>query len=171
MENKPYWLDYEEKRIYRFSKVSLQDYKLLAHQGYKLTWQWDIYGKKALYLIKPGLKESTEHFFLVYNITGYLRKHKFLVWNYKTVKPDIIFQFKNKKIAIEVETGKNLRSSRKQFEKKVDCLDDNFGWDWLIVVTNRNLVKKYKKYGSVFTRKNIKRKLDSMLKIRLENHM
>ena len=76
-------------------------------------------------------------------------------WNYKTIKPDIIFEVQNRKIAIEVETGNNLKNNKKQFLKKVESLNKNFGYNWFFVVTNRNLVKKYKKYGRTYTRKNV----------------
>lgn len=168
MEDNLVWYDYEDKRLYKFKDVNLEEYKTLVHQGYKFTWQWDICGKKASYLIKPGLNESTEHLFLVYNITEVLKSFGFSVWNYKTVKPDIIVQFKNRKIAIEIETGTHLRSSVKQFKKKIEYLNDNFGNDWIIVVTNRNLLRKYKKFGPTFTRKRVFRKLGGMLEINPE---
>ena len=55
--------------------------------------------------------------------------------------------------------GKNLRNNRKQFLEKVDWLNKNFGDNWFFVVTNRDLVKKYKKYGRTFTRKNAMKKI------------
>jgi len=88
----------------------------------------------------------------------------FPTWNYKTVKPDIIIEFKNRKVAIEIETGKVLRNNRKQFIEKVNRLDKDFGDNWFFVVTNRNLVKKYKKYGPTYTRKNVIKAIEKYVK-------
>ena len=54
------------------------------------------------------------------------------------------------------------------FKKKIEYLNDNFGKDWIIVVTNRNLLRKYKKFGPTFTRKRVFRKLGGMLEINPE---
>jgi hypothetical protein len=85
--------------------------------------------------------------------------------------PDIIFELKNRKIAIEVETGKNLRNNRKQFLEKVEWLNENFGDNWFFVVTNRDLVKKYKKYAKTFTRKNVIKAIEWYVKKSVNSSM
>jgi hypothetical protein len=85
--------------------------------------------------------------------------------------PDIIFELKNRKVAIEVETGKNLSNNRKQFLEKVEWLNENFGDNWFFVVTNRDLVKKYKKFGKTFTRKNIIKAIERYVKKSINSSM
>jgi len=155
----------ERKGCFRFNELNRDERSYLYHEGFKRTLQFDLFGCKDYWLIKLGLKESAEHFLLVKLITAYITRYfGFPVWNYKTKMPDIIFEFKNRKVAIEVETGKNLRSNRRQFLEKVEWLNKNFGDNWFFVVTNRDLVKKYKKYGRTFTRKNAMKNMERYVK-------
>lgn len=161
----------EDEGVYSISDLSLDDIKYLIYKKYKWSIQYDLYGNKKRYLLKPVPNETAQHFFLVKLITDYLKEEGFIVWNYKTIKPDIIFEFQNRKIAIEVETGKNLRNSRKQFLEKVGSLNENFGYNWFFVVTNRNLVKKYRKYGKTYTRKNVIKGIARYVNFKPRNYM
>ena len=147
---------YEEKPIYKLSDLDEPNRDYRIKKGYKLSFQQNIFGEKHYYLLNLNkfTSETAEHFFLVHNIADYLKQYFKSVRLYDAVKPDIIFQFKNRKIAVEIETGRNLRNSKKQFLRKIDLLEENYGDNWFFVVTNRNLVKKYRKYGKTFTRKN-----------------
>lgn len=151
----------EEEGFYKLKSISKHDIEYLFHKKYKKFLMWDLFGKKSYWLLKVDKGEGTEHFFLVKIISEYIKEeYAFQVWNYKTVKPDIIFELKNRKIAIEIETGKNLKHSKKQFLEKIRWLDEDFGDNWFFVVTNRDLVKKYKKYGPTYTRKNVRRAIE-----------
>jgi len=57
-----------------------------------------------------------------------------------------IFIINDKIYAIEVETGKAFHDKNK-FMKKVRLLNKTYGKNWFFVVTDRNLVKSYSKYG------------------------
>jgi hypothetical protein len=161
----------EDEGMYKQKDISLDDTKYLVHKGYIESIQFDLYGNKDYYMLKPSSNETPQHFFLIKAITNYLKGQGFEVWNYKTVKPDIIFEFKNRKIVIEIETGKNLRNNRRQFLAKVRSLYENYGYDWFFVVTNRNLVKKYKKYGRTFTRKNVRMAIARYVNFKPRNYM
>jgi len=143
--------------LFRKDDLTLDEVKYLIHKGYRDSIQFNLDGSKDYYLLKPASNESPQHFFLIRKIAEYLREYNFEVWTFKTVKPDIIFEVQNRKIAIEVETGSNLRNNKKSFLNKLELLRENYGYNWFFVVTNRNLVKKYKKYGNTYTRKNVLR--------------
>lgn len=151
---------HEELPIYKLSDLDEpnKDYRL-AHD-YKISYHQNIFGEKTYFLLKIDnyTHETAEHFFLVHDIANYLKRCFLDVRLYSATKPDIVFKHKNKKIAIEVETGKNLTHNKKQFLNKVRLLNENYK-DWFFVVTNRNLVRKYKKYGKTFTRNNIVREI------------
>ena len=73
-----------------------------------------------------------------------LKKKGYRVEKYATKKPDIVFKKGNKTFAIEVETGSVLKV-RDRMKEKLEVLKD---YDkWFFVVTDRNKVKEYKKYG------------------------
>ncbi|MBS3091652.1 hypothetical protein J4217_04365 [Candidatus Pacearchaeota archaeon] len=140
----------------RYIKSDWQ-FEHLQDREYKYFYGKSITGRRGYYLLKPERNEGLQHFFLVMDIARYLSKH-FKVWIFKTTLPDVIFQFRNKKIGIEVEIGKVLKDKVK-FLNKVKICNDHFGEDWFFVVTNRNLLKKYRKFGKTYTRKTVLKKL------------
>lgn len=93
------------------------------------------------------------------DIYWFIKTYTSKVWLYQTVKPDIIFQVKDKKIAIEVETGKH---HRKRLLAKVELLLDYD--DWFFVVTDKNLALRYKEFGKTYTKRSIRKKLEKYLK-------
>jgi len=161
----------EDEGIFRKADLNLDDINYLVNRGYWDSIQYDLFGAKDYYMLKPASNETCQHFFLIKMITKYIICEGFPVWNYKTVKPDIIFEVQNRKIAIEVETGNNLRNNKKQFLKKVESLKQNFGYNWFFVVTNRDLVKKYKKYGRTYTRKNVVNGIKRYVNFKPRNYM
>ena len=162
-----------DRGYFKLRDLNRDEIIYLFDENYKRTVQFDLYGQQAVWLVRPpGVKESAEHFLLVKFIEDYLEdNYRFPVWTYRTKMPDIIFEVKNRKIAIEIETGKNLRNNRKQFLEKAAWLDENFGDNWFFVVTNRNLVKKYKRCGRTFTRKNAIRGIERYVKIKTYSYM
>jgi len=157
-----------------YSLRQIKDPAKLRHfikRGYSLTKHYDLRMKKGVYLTKNQKTETPQHAFLVWALIKYLKEQNFEVQNFKTVKPDIIFEIQNRKIAIEVETGKNLRNNKKQFLEKVNSLYKNFGYNWFFVVTNRDLVKKYKKHGRTYTRKNAIKAIWRYVNFKPRNYM
>lgn len=148
--------DYQDCYFLDSIKDSIKMRNLLK-RGYRFTKHYDLNMREGVYLTKKQKTESPQHAFLVWAIANYLKEKGFSVWTYKTIKPDIIFEFQNRKIAIEIETGKNLVNNKRQFLRKVASLKENYGYNWFFVVTNKNLVSKYREYGYVYTRKNVKK--------------
>ena len=95
--------------------------------------------------MQPRHNESLTHLFAVYDIAEYLEKRGFKVEKYATRKPDLVFKKGKKTYAIEVETGSML-TIKKVFEEKVKSLNKNYD-KWFFVLTDRNKVKEYSKFG------------------------
>ena len=151
------YIDSDEP-FYRVKDLNICEVEYLltgSYSRHNLTYQQDIFGNFGYYLIANDSFESPEHFFLVHHIADILSKNGISAETYRTTKPDIIFAVKNRKIACEVETGKTLKHAKKQFLRKVEILNETFGDDWFFIVTNRNYLSKYKKYGKVVTRKRV----------------
>lgn len=73
-----------------------------------------------------------------------------------TKKPDLVFKFGKKNYAIEVETGSVLTKASRMKEK-LEVLNK---YDkWFFVVTDRNKVKSYKKFGESVDLRYLKKKL------------
>lgn len=119
--------------------------------------------KMEHFLLLPRHNESLIHHFLVYNIKEFLENNGIEVKLYVTKKPDIIFRIKNKKYAIEVETGSAF-SKIKNLKEKVESLNENYD-SWFFVVTKRKLVKKYKQFGNSVDKRYVKLRLNKILKV------
>ena len=77
---------------------------------------------------------------------------------------DLTFEFNSKKYAIEVETG-NLIYKKEQLKEKLQYLNRKYSKKrWVFVVSNRDLLKKYKKYGLSTTRRGVLKTLQEMLR-------
>lgn len=91
-------------------------------------------------LIKNSSKKESDYHFCLKNLYakqlgGYF---EYKVGNHRV---DIVFEHKNKKLAVEIETGTN---NELQIEKMVDVLDEHF--DDYIIVCKREHKKKYRPY-------------------------
>jgi len=151
----------DDEILFLINRLSYHEMIYLIRKGYRAIYQQDLYGKRNHYLIKPPLNESFQHCFLVQIIKETLKDNFKYVKEYRTKEPDIIFRVRNKFIALEIETGKVLSKNKKRFLEKIKSLKENYGDDWFIVVTNRDFVGKYKKFGKTITRKNLIKKLSS----------
>jgi hypothetical protein len=76
-----------------------------------------------------------------------------------------VFEFDKKIYAIEIETGKVITNNKKQLIAKVFYLNKNYGKNWFFVLTDKNFVPKYSKFGQCFTKLNIAKNLKELLKI------
>lgn len=119
-------------------------------------------------MIKPRHNESLSHAYLVGVISEYLENEVTEIETPITETADIILTYVESKFAIEVETGKVHEKSNKQLQKKVETLNKEFGKLWFFVVTNKNLVSKYKKFGQVVDRSNVIEYLDKILNNEME---
>ena len=146
----------EEKGFYEYKELNKHEVNYLLNHGYKKTSRKSCFSNgKRKYLVKPRFNEGISHFFLIMDIADYLRKEGFDIKLFQTTHPDIIFEINNEKIAIEVETGKNLRNNRKYLIEKVKMLNENYN-NWFFVLTNRNLNRKYSAYGRVVDKRYLK---------------
>jgi hypothetical protein len=102
------------------------------------------------------LNHSATHSFLVERIKQILEQHisSNKIRRHDTRDADLTFQVNHKIYALEVETGSGL-TKKKKLEEKVALLNNKYGQNWYIVVSNRDLAKKYREYGKVVPRKGV----------------
>ncbi len=150
-----------EKGFYKCNELNKHEINYLLKKGYKETSRKSCFSNVKKYLVKPRFNEGISHFFLIMDIANYLISKNFDVKLFQTTHPDIIFKINNEKIAIEIETGKNLKNNKKQLIEKVKLLNENYD-DWFFVLTNRNLNRKYSAYGKVADKRYLKNYLEKL---------
>ena len=156
----------EDIKFHRLSKLNEDEIRYLKNYGFRIRTYFNPFNKRReKFIFKTNGYESDHHFLTIHIIADYLNKKTPAenIQTFETVKPDIVFNIKNKKFAVEVETGKILRHAKKQLLNKVELLKKNYD-DWFFVVTDRNLVSKYRQYGKVFDTRYIKNQLDKFLR-------
>lgn len=154
-----------DKGFYKRNSINKHEIKYLIEQGYKeLSYKSICSKKKENYLLKPRFNESLNHMIIIYDISEYLTKRKIKNNIFTTRMPDVVISLGRKEIALEVETGA-VMSNMKKFKEKLYLLNKNYGKDWYFIVTNRNLIKKYKAYGKVIDPRYIRGQLDKILKL------
>jgi conjugal transfer ATP-binding protein TraC len=148
-------------RIHLSRKLTKDEQKYLIGKGFREeSFRSLCYPKKEKFFVNPRFNESPSHLFVSYDIRNYLEGKGIRVEMYATKKPDVVFKIGKKKYAIEVETGTVLTKSSRMKEK-LEVLKDYD--EWFFVVTNRNKIKDYKKYGESLDLRYLKQRL---LKIR-----
>jgi len=126
--------------------LNKEEIKYLSEKGYKVSNQKSfITGKREDYLIRERPNESLAHTFLVLEIKDFLEKNNIKVETFVTKKPDLIFEIAGVKYALEIETGTSF-TNVKYLNEKVELLNKEYN-NWFFVVTNKNLVQKYRKLG------------------------
>ncbi|VVB71120.1 Uncharacterised protein [uncultured archaeon] len=136
----------------------------VAYHIGKLRWQRvtaSIFedGKPEAYLVDCKSHEGPLHALLCYGIANELRKYTDFVILSATREPDVVAVLNTgKQIAFEIETGSNLKSNHEEFLKKMEKNKEKYD-DCYIVVTDSNLVEKYRPYGKVLKRSEFKQKL------------
>jgi len=154
----------EEKRYFRKSKINKDEIKYLLRYNYQIQRYKDLLtDKMETFLLLPRHNESPMHLFLTKNIAEYLEENEIEVELYITKKPDIVFQIKNKRYAIEIETGSAF-SKLKNLNEKVRTLNASYD-KWFFVVTKRNLVKKFKGFGDSIDKRYVKLRLNKLVKL------
>ncbi len=153
----------EDKGFYAKRNLSEDEIKFLLGKGYVLSSHVPLGGgRQEYYLLKPIIKESNGHFFLVRSIQEYILQFTKNVKTYDTNNPDVVFLSGKKRIAIEIETGVLLKD-RPRLDEKIKGLNKNYD-DWFFVVTHSDLAYSYCKMGKTFTRKNVCRQIRSYFK-------
>jgi hypothetical protein len=150
-----------EQRVYRTDYVNshMSEYDL-EDKGYQKVLVRDLKGQQQFYFFKPFFHESPRHAISVFEIAEDLKGYpRVKVKQYLSRSPDIVFEANKQKWAIEVETGTILKRNKNQIYGKIANLKFYYGRNWFFVVTDRNLVKSYKRFGKTYTKRNVLRKI------------
>ena len=155
-----------DKRFFRHKELKLEEIKYLEAKGYKISKHTSLSSNKPeLYLLKPRFNENENHCYVVYDIAEFLESEGIKVSKFTTKKPDLTFEINGKKYAIEVETGINSNKVKELLNNKVTLLKRDYD-KWFFVVTNRNFVKKYRKFGKVVDIRYLSKQLLKIVKSR-----
>ena len=82
---------------------------------------------------------------------------------HQTIDADITFKYNNKIFALEIETG-TLLSKKKQTEEKVNYLNDKYPNKWMFIVSNKDLIWRYRKLGFSTQRNEVEKNLQILLR-------
>ena len=166
LENVKKSMNLDEEKIFFKEDLSEEEISILKSEGYKQANEYSFLNKKnETVFVKPILNHSATHIFLIWEIKELLDilKMKDIKEHY-TVDADITFKHKNKFYAIEVETG-NLLKKKAQAIDKVEYMKKKYNDRWLFVVSNKNLLKEYKKLGLATQRSGVEKTIKKWLKI------
>jgi len=154
----------DAKRFFRKNELNKNEIQHLLSEGYNFAkYKSLLTDKMETFLLQPRHNESPMHLFMTKNIAEFLEKNGIEVELYTTTKPDIVFQIKGKRYAIEIETGSVL-SKISRMKNKVELLDEVYD-EWFFVVTDRNLATKYKKFGDAVSARYVKPRLNKLIKL------
>jgi len=153
----------EHKRYFHKKNISKDEVRYLLEHDYQIRKYKNLLtSRMENFLLSPRFNENFTHLYLVKHIAEYLEKNGIETELYITKKPDIVFQIESKRYAIEVETG-SIFSKISRMKEKLEVLEN---YDkWFFVVTDRNKVKKYKKYGDAVDKRYVKSRLDKLIKL------
>lgn len=158
-------LDIRNNRVYLKDNLTTEEIAVLNDEGYIQCNEYCVEQQKTLtVLVKPTLNHSKTHTFLVWSVKNLL-ENKFKVVHLRehdTKDADITFIHNKKDYALEIETGTWLKK-KKQFQDKVKQLNRKYKNCWMFIVSNKNLVVQYNKYGVTTQRKSVEKKLQKLL--------
>jgi len=156
----------EENPVFCKEDLSDEELNILLDEDYTYSNEFSLFTNKVeSFLIRKTMNHSKTHTFLVWDIMRLLNILEMdKITEHKTIDADITFKYKNKIYAIEVETG-TLLKKKKQMKDKIDYLNNKYKDRWLIVVSNRDLLKKYKKIGFSTQRNQVKKTLEKWLNL------
>jgi hypothetical protein len=159
-------LDSDENNVYKKEHLTEKEFNVLLENGYSQTNEFCVYEKKLItVLIKQILNHSKSHTFLVWSTVRLLESYPDIegIQVHHTKDADITFKHKRKYYAIEVETG-TLLGKTKQAEEKIKYLNRRYEKRWMIIVSNKDLIWKYRKMGFSTQRNEVEKNLEKMLK-------
>lgn len=151
------------KRYFHKKNISKDEVKYLLNKDYQIKKYKNLLsGRIEVFLLQPRHNENYTHLFLTHNISEFLEKNGIETELFVTRKPDIVFEIRGKRFAIEIETG-SIFSKISRMKEKLEVLE-NYDM-WFFVVTDRNKVRKYKKYGDAVDKRYVKSRLDKLVKL------
>lgn len=139
---------------------------VIEHEFYSRVNEYCIlHNKIETFLVKKFSNHSSTHTFLVWNVGKLLKRIKEIrsIREHGAVDADLTFIYHNRKYALEIETG-NLLSKKKQLEEKIKSLNRKYPKRWMFIVSNKNLVSKYRKFGPSTQRTQVAERLQKLLK-------
>ena len=161
-------LNIEETKVFYADELSGEELEVLLENGFKQKNEYDIFEKENVtVLVKQILNHSPTHTFLAWSVFSFLRANFPEVENLKeheTRDADITFDFEGKTFALEIEMG-NLLRKKKQLAEKVKYLNRKYKKRWMFLVSNKNLVSKYRKHGITTQRKDVGENIEKLMKL------
>jgi len=156
----------DENIVFELDKLNKKEIEVLTKRGFEKTNEYDPILKKNLnFLVKKVLHHSATHTFLVERIKEILKEYvnEFNIEVHETREADVIFEINSKKYAFEVETG-SLLSKKGQLKGKIEFLNKRYEKNWYFVVSNRDLAKKYRKFGKTVLRVGVCKIIEKITK-------
>jgi hypothetical protein len=101
-----------------------------------------------------------EHTFVVEGLRKHIKRYTSNVEIIDTQGPDVVFDCKGEKYAIEVETARFLKEKIGRLKEKFRLLKEQCGSRWFIVPTLSKYSYFFSKFGVVITRKNVLNHID-----------
>ena len=158
-------LDTYENPVFKKEDLTKDQIEALLEDKYVQKNEYCVKEQKIITaFVKPDMNHSKTHTFLVWSTMNLLDRISGVdnIQKHKTVETDITFNYKKKKYAIEIET-ENLLRKKIQMKNKFRYLNRKFKDRWLVIVSNRNLLPDYRKFGSATDRKGVAEKIKKML--------
>lgn len=169
-------LNIEENPV--FLKLDLNDKQIqaLLEKGYSQINEYCVEAQKIIsVLIRPVSNHSKTHVFLVWSVKKLLESINgiYYIQEHLSKDADITFYYNKKRFGLEIETG-TLLGKTAQTEEKLRYMNRKYENRWMFIVSNKNLLPKYKKIGFATQRievaENLKKLLDSTTRfMRVEN--
>lgn len=160
-----YKLRAEDTNVFYKEELKEDEIEVLKEEGYKQVNDYDLFSKSVrTFLINPPLNHSPQHTFLVWSVKKLVEDIKGTekVEDHITRDADITFRYK-KIYALEIETG-NLLSKKDQLKAKIAMLNRKYGKRWMFVVSNKELLPQYRKWGPSTQRTEVEKVLEKWLK-------
>lgn len=152
----------DDGRVYLKRKLDRAKARYLLFSGLQEYRQTGISGKKEVYLVIKSKEEEPNQVILTEEIADYLKKFSDCVEINLSDSPDIVFDMGGEKYAIEVE-NEGIQD-RERLKEKVKILKREYGKRWFFFVTNRNRIKFYRRFGIVYSKRNIRVKIKKIFR-------
>ena len=159
-------LEIDEHSVFKKDNLTKQEFRVLLKNNYRQTNQYCVKEKRLITaLVKPILNHGLSHTFLVWSVIRLLKTLKGIkeIKVHQTVDADITFKYNNKIFALEIETG-TLLSKKKQTEEKVNYLNNKYPNKWMFIVSNKDLIWRYRKLGFSTQRNEVEKNLQILLR-------
>lgn len=165
-------LDIENNNVFKKEDLNEKEIEVLLQNKFEQTNEYDVNEKKIISVfVKPVLNHSKTHIFLVWSVKNLLEQFKNIknIQEHLSVNADITFVYNRKKFALEIEIG-SLLKKKVQLKEKLNYLNKRYPNRWMFIVSNQNLVSKYRKYGVSTQRKQVEKNLLKLLKMHTQEY-